>query len=298
MIALLLAALSAAAPLEKTTECPSGTQRVATNDVFAPFKCVKDGQEDAKGFGAVTGTRGFKFSPKCPRGSRPISSGEGSLQQYRCVRTAAGEEEPELAPLAPSRDQPEAAGPGEAPEDPLTRGCPPGKRKVRTTDRLNPFQCVSQSTRVTSLGSDAYRRWTVPSELSFEYPRMFRPQDNWKDEVPTLVFTLEEDRGGKPVTVTVSRIDHDQPTFQDVDSAVAKDKEWQGATDGGTGRVGPASLPARFTYVPGETRTAYVSIGKDAYYQFVYSSPAETYERFLPVFDRMLKTLALYRRKP
>lgn len=299
MNVLLLAALSwaSAAALEKTTECPEGTHRVATNNIYSPFKCVKDGKEESKGFGAVAGPQGFKFRPKCPRGSRPVSSGEGALQQYRCVRAAAGEDEPELSTFAPARDLPEAASGDEAPEDPLTRGCPPGKRKVRTTDPLNPFQCVSQATRVTSFGDDAYRKWSVPFELSFEYPKMFRPQDNWKDEVPTLVFTLDEDRGGKPVTITLSRIDHDQPTFQDLDSAVSKDKEWQGATDGGTGRVGPASLPARFTYVAGETRTAYVPIGKDAYYQLVYSAPVESYEQYLPVFNRMLKTFTTLKRK-
>lgn len=296
---LLLAALSPArgAGLEKSAECPEGTHRVMTGSVFKPFECVKDGKEAKKGFGAVAGPQGFKFAPKCPRGSRPVSSGEGSLQQYRCVRASAGDAEPELSPLRPADELPEAAPAGDAPEDPLTRGCPPGKRKVRTTDPLRPFQCVSQASRVTSFGDDAFRRWTVPRELSFEYPKMFRPQDNWKDEVPTLVFTLEEDRGGKPVTITVSRIDHDQPTFQDLDSAIAKDKEWQGASDGGSGRVGPSALPARFTYVVGETRTAYVPFGKDAYYQLVYSSPVESYELFLPAFNRMLKTLTLLKRK-
>lgn len=294
---LLLAAPAGAAGFEKTTECPAGTHRVSTGNPYNPFKCVPDDKEEKKGFGAVTGPQGFKFRPKCPRGSRPVSSGEGALQQYRCVRASAGDQEPDLSPLSPAAELPEEA-PGEGvAEDPMTRGCPPGKRKVRTTDPLRPFQCVSQATRVTRLGEDAYRKWTTAGELSFEYPRMFRPQDNWKDEVPTLVFTLDEDRGGKPVTITVSRVDHDQPTFQDMDSAIAKDKEWQGAADGGSGRVGPSALPARFTYVVGETRTAYVPFGKDTYYQLVYSAPVESYEAYLPAFNRMLKTLALLKRK-
>ncbi|MDX6770190.1 MAG: hypothetical protein SF051_11715 [Elusimicrobiota bacterium] len=299
-MSLLLAAalsLASAAKLEKTTECPEGTHRVMTSSVYAPFKCEKDGKEAQKGFGAVSGPQGFKFRPKCPRGSRPVSSGEGALQQYRCVRASAGDPEPELAPLNPSAELPEASAEDAPAEDPLTRGCPPGKRKVRTTDPLRPFQCVSQATRVTRLGDDAYRRWTVPGELAFEYPKLFRPQDNWKDEVPTLVFTLDEDRGGKPVTITLSRVDHDQPTYQDVDSAIAKDKEWQGAADGGTGRVGPASIPARFTYVVGETRTAYIPFGKDAYYLVVYSAPSDSYESMLPAFNRLLKTLVLLKRK-
>lgn len=294
---LLLAALAGAAGFEKTTECPAGTHRVMTGNIYNPFKCEPDGKEEKKGFGAVTGPQGFKFRPKCPRGSRPVASGEGALQQYRCVRASAGEQEPDLAPLSPAAELPEASAGEETPEDPLTRGCPPGKRKVRTTDPLRPFQCVSQATRVTALSEDAYRKWVTAGELSFEYPRMFRPQDNWKDEVPTVVFTLDEDRGGKPVTITVSRVDHDQPTFQDMDSAIAKDKEWQGASDGGSGRVGPSALPARFTYVVGETRTAYVPAGKDRYYQLVYSAPVESYELYLPAFNRMLKTLALLKRK-
>lgn len=296
---LLLAALglAGAAGYEKSAECPAGTHRVMTSNAFNPFQCLPDGKEEKKGFGAVTGPQGFKFRPKCPRGSRPVSSGEGSLQQYRCVRAAAGEDEPELSPLKSDAELPEEA-PGEAPpEDPLTRGCPPGKRKVRTTDPLRPFQCVSQASRVSSLGEDAYRRWTTPGELSFEYPRMFRPQDNWKDEVPTVIFTLEDNRGGKPVTITVSRMDHDQPAFLDMDAAIAKDKEWQGASDGGSGRVGPSALPARFTYVVGETRTAYVPFGKDTYYQLVYSAPSESYENFLPAYNRVLKTLSLLKRK-
>jgi hypothetical protein len=298
MTLLLLAALGAAsaATLEKTTECPQGTHRVMTGDIYAPFNCVADAQEAKKGFGAVTGPQGFKFRPKCPRGSRPVASGEGSLQQYRCVRSSGGEAEPELAPLTARDELPETSASDEVPEDPLTRGCPPGKRKVRTTDPLRPYQCVSQSTRV-SASNAAYGRWTVPGELSFDYPLMFRPQDNWRDEVPTLVFTLDEDRGGKPVTLTVSRVDHDQPTYQDLDSAIAKDKEWQGAVDGGGGRVGPAAVSARFTYVVGETRTAYIPMGKDGYYQVVYSAPAESYENLLPAFNRLLKSLTLLKRK-
>jgi hypothetical protein len=300
MSALLLAlalAPARAAGFEKTTECAAGTHRVMTGDVFNPFKCEEDGKEAEKGFPSAVGPQGFKSRPRCPRGSRPVSSGEGSLQQYRCVRLSAGQAEPELAPLHADPDLPEEAPAEQAPDDPLLRGCPPGKRKMRTNDSLHPFACVSQSTRVRALGNEAYRKWITAGELSFEYPSRFRPQDNWRDDVPTLVFTLDEDRGGKPVTLTVSRMDHDQPTFQELDAAIAKDKEWQGAVDGGSGRVGPAALPARFTYVSGETRTAYVPNGPGSYYQLVYSAPAESYDGWLTAFNRALKTLVLLRRK-
>ncbi|MEQ1920546.1 MAG: hypothetical protein ABL955_15265, partial [Elusimicrobiota bacterium] len=78
LIAVLLAAATHAA--ETPAECPKGTHRVATENPFQPFECV---QEDVKkGFGAVTGPKGFKVRPKCPRGTRAAASEDG-LQRYR-----------------------------------------------------------------------------------------------------------------------------------------------------------------------------------------------------------------------
>lgn len=290
---LLLAALGvSAAAYETTTECPPGTHRVATESVNNPFKCVKDKSEKDKGFGAVVGPKGFSVRPRCPRGTRPVAG--DSIQPYRCVRVAAGETDPDLAPLRGDDDAP-AATAAEGEDDPMTRGCPRGKRKVRTTDPLNPYQCVVQATRVTSTGEDSYVKFSIPHEMTLEYPRTFRAQDAWKEEVPTLYLTLDDGSLGKPVSITATKYEARQPTYQELDSAIARDIEWQRAHDGGV--VPVAGLKARLTYVPGDTRTVYVPLSQDSYYAFVYSAPAETFDNYLPTFQHLLKSLRLIRER-
>jgi len=290
---LLLVTLScAAAAYETTAECPRGTHRVGTENAYDPFHCVKDQTEKDKGFGSVVGPKGFTVRPRCPRGTRPVAG--DALQPYRCVRVAAGDVDPELSPLHGDDDAPMATeAEGEA--DPMTRGCPRGKRKVRTTDPLNPYQCVVQATRVTTTGVDSYVKFSIPREMSFEYPRTFRAQDAWKEEVPTMYLTLDDGSPGKPVTITVTKYEQRQPTYQELDSAIARDIEWQRAQDGGV--IPVAGLKARLTYVPGDARTVYLPLSQDSYYSFVYSAPAETYDSYLPTFQHLLKSLRLYRER-
>lgn len=289
LLSILLLAPAATAG-ETPAECPHGTHRAATNNPFQPFECVK---EDAKrGFEAVTGPTGFKVRPKCPRGTRAAASKDG-LQQYRCVRVLAGETDPDLAPISVEGEAP-ALEEGQVNDDPLTRGCPPGKRKVRTNDALNPYQCVTQSSRIKVISEDAYRRYSVPAELSFEYPRMLVPRDGWKEDVPTLSFTLDDGSPGKPVMITITKVEPSQPTFVDIEAAAAKDKDWQGAKDGGLVIV--AGVKARITFVSGESKTAYVPLPADAYYAVVYSAPVESYDVYLGAFNRLLKTMKILRR--
>lgn len=287
----LLPLLALAARAQETPgECPRGTHRAQTNNPYQPFECVKE--DVKKGFGAVTGPRGFKDRPKCPRGTRTAVSNDG-LQKYRCVRVLAGETDPDLAPIANDEDAP-ALEAGQANDDPLTRGCPPGKRKVRTADPLNPYQCIAQSSRVTKLGEDSYRRYNVPAEMSFDYPRMLQPRDGWKEEVPTLSFTLDDGSPGKPVMITITKVEPSQPTYVDLEAAAAKDKDWQGAKDGGV--VPVAGVKARVTFVSGESKTAYIPLAGDAYYAVVYSAPVESYDVYLSAFNRLLKSMKLTRR--
>jgi len=289
---LLLAFLLPASRADETpAECPKGTHRAATTNPYQPFECVKE--DVKKGFEAVTGPTGFKVRPRCPRGTRAAVSKDG-LQQYRCVRVLAGETDPNLAPITSDGEAP-ALEAGQVNDDPLTRGCPPGKRKVRTNDPLNPFQCVAQSSRIKTLSEDAYRRYTVPGELSFEYPRMLVPRDGWKEDVPTLSFTLDDGSPGKPVTITITKVEPSQPTFIDIEAAAAKDKEWQGARDGGL--VPVAGLKARVTFVSGESKSAYIPLPADAYYSVVYSAPVESYDLYLGAFNRLLKTMKIVRRR-
>ena len=286
LLALFLLLPRPARPQETPATCPKGTHRVITSDPLRPFECAKDGMKE---FGSLAGPQGFKTRPRCPRGTRASMSSDG-LRQYRCVRVTAGETEPDLVPIATDEDAPAlAAGPGDHAE--LTRGCPPGNRKVRTTDPLNSYQCIAQSSRVRAISEDGYRRYTVPKELSFDYPRMLLPRDGWKEDVPTLSFTLDDGSPGKPVTITITKVDPSQPTFVDIAAAVAKDKDWQGAKDGGM--VPVAGLRARITFVSGESKTAYIPLPNEAYYSVAYSAPVEAYDVYLSAFNRVLKSMKL-----
>jgi len=287
---LLLAAPARAA--NEAAECPAGTHRIATDNPYEPFKCVTAGQEKKKGFDAVVGPKGFTTRPRCPHGTRAVANPDNALQPYRCVRATAGDTDPELAPMRTDDDAPPPEA-GQAEEDPMTRGCPPGKRKVRTTDPLRPYQCVVQATRVRVIDEGSFTRYSIPHELSFDYPRQFRVQDAWKEDVPTLYLKLDESAAGKPVTITITRYEQSQPTFQEMDAAIARDVEWQGARDGGAMPL--AGARARVTFVPGDARSVYLPASKQSYYSFVYSAPADSYENYLPAFTRLLKTLRLDR---
>lgn len=287
-LAVLLSAPAGAQIVETPAECPAGLHRQLTDNPYQPFKCVKE--DPKKGFSAVTGPKGFKTRPRCPRGTRAAMSDDG-LQQYRCVRLAAGETDPDLTPLRGDDEQPPEDAAAAAADDPLGKGCPPGKRKVRTNDPLNPYQCVVQSTRMRSIPDEAYRRYSVPGEMSFEYPRMLAPRDGWKEDVPMLSFTLDDGSPGKPVTITISKIEPRQPTFVEMAAAVSKDKDWGDAKDGGVVLVG--GVKARITFVAGESKTAYVPLSGDSYLTIVYSAPVEVYETYLAAFNRLLKTMRL-----
>lgn len=289
--ALLLAVLAGAAsgaPFEKA-ECPAGTHRVSTDNPYNPFKCVSaDQDENKKGFESVVGPKGFAVRPRCPHGTRPVASPDNSLQPYRCVRITAADSDPELAPMRDDADAPPPEA-SEAEEDPMTKGCPPGRRKVRTTDPLHPYHCVVQASRVRTMQDGVYAHFSIPRQLSFDYPRSFRVQDAWKEDVPTLYLKLDDSGDGKPVTITVTRYEQSQTTFQEMDEAILHDQEWQGARDGGSMPL--AGGRARITFVPGDTRSVYLPVSKESYYSFVYSAPSDSYENYLPAFSRLLKTL-------
>ena len=292
--ALVAAALAAATAhaSEEPIECPSGTHRAATDNPYEPFRCVKVGEENKKGFDSMVGPQGFTTRPRCPRGTRPAAESENSLQPYRCVRSGADSQDPELAPVGvDGEDAPPAAAAAEP--DPMTRGCPPGKRKARTNDPLEPYHCVPQAAGSRSLGEGSYRRFSIPHQISFDYPDVFRIQDSWTEDVPTLYLKLENASAGKPVTITVTRYARSQSAYEEMSTAIDRDEEWQGAKDGGTLALGGAR--ARVTYVPGDTRSVYLPVAKDSYYSFVYSAPADAYERDLPAFTRLLKSLKLDR---
>ena len=56
--------------------------------------------------------------------------------------------------------------------------CPPGQRKVKTDDPLEPTRCVTvKEKQEPALSQGAYRRYTVPGELSFDYPKEWHLTD-------------------------------------------------------------------------------------------------------------------------
>jgi hypothetical protein len=294
--AALLAAALAASPArgaEEPIECPSGTHRVATSNPYEPFRCVKIGEENKKGFDSVVGPKGFSTRPRCPYGTRPVASPDNSLQPYRCVRSGADTQDPELAPMGVDGVDAPPAEETAAEPDPMTHGCPPGKHKVRTNDPLQPYHCVSQSSRVHTLDEGTYTRFSIPHQLSFEYPAGFRVQNSWKEDVPTLYLKLENPGAGKPVSFTITRYVESQSTYQEMSSAIARDVEWQGAKEGGALMMG--GVRALVTYVPGDARSVYLPVAKDSYYSFVYSAPADSYENYLGAFTRLLKSMKIDR---
>lgn len=280
---ILTLVLFSANAAETPAECPDGTHRELRDDPYQPFECVKT--ETRSDFGVIAGPRGFKENPRCPRGTRAVLS-EG-LQKHRCVRAARGDAEPELAPMT-GFQKASALEPGG------DEKCPPGKIWMRTNDVLRPHQCVAKAGLKRVPGAEAYRRYTVPAEMSFEYPRALQPRDGWTEEVPTLSFTHDSGLPGKPVTITITKVAPSQPTYIDIEGAAAKDKEWQGAKDGHF--VPAGGRQARVTIVPGESKTAYIPLSAGAYYAVVYSAPAESYNLYLGAFDRVLKTMTLTRR--
>jgi hypothetical protein len=292
MIATALAALLFAAPAGAAIEpidCPKGMHRISTDNPYEPFRCVRAEDENKKGFDAVVGPKGFKERPHCPHGTRPVADAN-SLQPYRCVRATSDAQDPELAPIRGDDDA--AAEPdAEAEPDPMTKGCPRGKRKVRTNDPLEPYQCVAQSSRMHTLDSGSFGRFSIPNQISFDYAAAFRVQDAWKEDVPTLYLKIDDAAAGKPVTITITRYAESQSTYQEMSEAITHNVEWQGAKDGGTQIIGRAR--ARVTYIPGDTRSVYLPAAKDSYYSFVYSAPADSYEIYLPAFARLLKSLKL-----
>lgn len=293
MTAAFLAAFLLAAPAAASddTVCPDGTHRISTDNPYVPFKCVTAAQEKRSGFESVVGPKGFATRPRCPHGTRPVAAPDNTLQPYHCVRIAASDSDPELAPMRGDEEAPPPIADVE--EDPLTHGCPVGKRKVRTTDPLRPFECVVQASRMHTLDEGAFTRYAIARQLSFEYPRSFRVQDEWKEDVPTLYLKLDDPSAGKPVTITITRYDQSQTTYQEMDAAITRDVEWGGAKDGG--RMPLAGGKARITFVAGDTRSVYLPVSKESYYSFVYSAPADTFENYLPAFTRLLKTLKLDR---
>lgn len=236
--------------------CPPGTSRLATDDPLEPFRCVAAGEE-ARPFLPKMGS--FRSPPQCPKGTVPVAT-PGQIQRYRCAAKPRSVEEPELAPKPARETSPRLAARGASPLE----------------------------------SSGGFQRYDVRGEFEVDYPKGWHVTDGWKDEIPTLYFELDTGRQGKQVTLVVSKIVKGQYGYLDLETAIAKEKEWQNAVEKPVEKIG--GLPARLLSVSHESLSGYVRLGPDAYYTLTYSAPEDLFETFEPAYQRMLDSFRTLRR--
>ncbi|MBI3554416.1 MAG: hypothetical protein HY077_18115 [Elusimicrobia bacterium] len=260
----LLAALAAVAwaqPNKSPEDCPAGYERVPTTTGVEPFHCKPRGIQPP----FIELKPNYKMKLRCPKGFEAVAT-PGETSRYRC------------APAKP----PDSADPMLAP----VLGAPktPG---AKTQAAAPPSSFVAPSD---------YLRYTVKGHMQFEYPRDWHLVNGWSDEVPTIYIEFDTGRQGRQVTMVLSRITRAQADFEDVESAIAREKEYQNSAETAKGRVG--SFPARFTALADASRTAYVLVGDDDYFTLSYGAPDDLFKTFEPVYKRLLRSFKVAKRAP
>lgn len=288
--ALLLAAVLAAA---MGVDCPEGQVRVDTNNPYEPFRCQAvgsaSGNHGSSLLQKVNVGRGFKNRPKCPSGFHPVMTPD-RLQPYRCVPKSRASADPDAEGLEET-----APSPAAAPKRGVTIGreveaktCPEGTRQVKVEDPFDPVRCIPVG---KTKAPASYKRYSVPGELSFEFPRGWHLTDGWKDEVPTLYVLFDLGDGGQKVALSVTRNAPGQEGFVPLDKHLVREREWQGAQELGQAPV--AGRKARMTEVSGQSRSAYLEDGQGGYYAIGYSAPTLSFEAYLPVYQKLLASFRL-----
>ncbi|MDD5655904.1 MAG: hypothetical protein PHF00_01430 [Elusimicrobia bacterium] len=270
LLALALTAGPALAVEEVGPECPKGTRRALSDNPYEPFACVPNRRRPFDLTPGV-GAQGFSVRPRCPRGFHPVTTPD-RLQPYRCAKDSYPPAEPVLDP------EPDADG--------RTRSW-----RVRSPAAAASGAKGPRAARgCAGLAKRAFGRYSIPGEIALEYPKDWHLTDAWPDVPPTLYVVFDAGRAGKQVTMTATLLEAGQPDFQELDLAVLKEREWQGAREDAAGSV--AGLPARFMTVPKSSRSAYVRLRPGRYLLLVYSAPEDLYQDCLPAFTRLLQTLA------
>lgn len=168
--------------------------------------------------------------------------------------------------------------------------CPAGTIAVPSSSPFQPFRCVMGGPGALSeaaeklAGLKRYEREGV----SFQFPARADLTDAWSDEPPAVYLVLESGDSGKPVSVFVSWLRPGRPGYQSMNTAILREKEDLGAQDAGRGKI--SGLPARFTKLGKEGRTAYVALAGGAYYTIAFSCPDALFEQYHPVYQRLLKS--------
>lgn len=239
---------SASAALEKSLDCPEGMERVQAEDPFDPFPCRK----------IEKGRKGLRDLPvslpsgaACPQGFRPVATSE-TPQAYRCVSDALKTAEP--GPRSKTRDCPQEESCEDIPSPPKT---------------------------------DSFRRYALPGEFSFEYPRNWTLIDHWSREVPSLSLVSDPSRQQWRASILLQWRRPGQEGYQDMEHAILKEKEWREARELPAQRV--AGLAARRIKVEGRSLGVYLPRG-NGYYLFSFQAPGELYDAYRPVFSRLLET--------
>lgn len=281
-------------------ECPRGSRAVTVSDPLDPFKCalsdvrltpptgacppghhaVPTSAED-KDYECERIQAGFRTGPQCPRGYVPIPT-PGQMKPFKCVaaspKVLEPVAEPDFAPATGTARTPKAVR------------CPAGTQRRYTEDPFAPVECVSKdSSAPKAPGAADYRRYRVVGELSFESPKTgWHLDDTWRDETASIYLRLDMQRDGRPITVTLSRHRRSEPGYVDMKTAAWREKEWRGAVEEGREEV--SGRPALHVGVKDEAKTAFIRL-EDGYLAVSYAAPSDLFERYLPVYLRILKSL-------
>lgn len=280
LFVLLLAAGPARAENPDAQACPEGTERVATNRAYEPWKCVRK-MDASTPFINMKPT--FKMRT-CPKGSHPVETpGLGTGKRYRCVMDGPGEmPDPDADPSLPGTPQRTAAR-GSAPSQPASGNALPAGAGAPEQVYVPP-----KNLKQTPL---EYTRYTVRGQFQVDFPKGWHVQDAWEDEVPTFYCEFDTGRQGKQLQLVITKVAKGQEAWVDMATAVARDKEWQNAAEGPASKVG--GFPARETYVAKSSRTTYVAYDDFGYYSLSYSGPEDLFAIYEPTYRRMLQSFKL-----
>ena len=256
-------------------ECPEGMALIFTNNPYRPLECVGH-QQDCPSLSKFTAGQECVSKPRCPRGSRPFLKYPEQLP-LECVRGSA-KPEPELPSGTGAPARPEAQSSADLKKK-VAVG-PPAASVRRTKEEPPSLQ---------RLTARAFGRYTIPGQISFEFPRDWPLRDAWHENPAAIYVVYETGRGGKQVALGVTLNEPGQPGYQDLDLVVTKEKE--GHRDAREDeRISVGGLPARCVTIRGASRSAYVAQGAGRYFVLNYTAPTDLYDLYLPAFERLLRS--------
>lgn len=287
-------------------DCPVGTRSVTTNEANSPFKCAREdvtlasprgicppgetsipSSDPEKPYACEPVGKSFMGGPRCPKGTRPVPT-PGSLQAFKCTA------EPKAAAASPDARPDFAPPPGKAkpavkvPANPKGGACPSGTRRVVTENPFEPVQCLPDEE--SDSAPLAYRPYKVPGAVAFDVPRGWNVNDAWKDAEPAVYVMADRGRDGRPVSLTVTRLRRGQSGYVDLETRIWQEEDWHSAKEVSRSRDG-----GRLTIhleAPGESRLTLITAA-DGYFAVSYGAPAELYPRYLPAFERLIKSFRI-----